>query len=164
MNYQIRAWQYIKVLTDYVTNWVDVNDIIEATEKVFWHTGKHATVEFGSARIVIVGKDFVVKWDYDECVKDIGGCEDEFRIYKQSFSTGYSYLLAPCYRVAYRDKYFYIMPRIHNIGREAHKNRQLNDFTTKEEYKWLIDNIGDLHSYNWGIENNKAVIVDYACR
>lgn len=164
MGYKISAWQYIKALTDYVHRWRDIDDIIEATEKVFWHTGKHAEVEFGSARIVIIGKDFVIKWDYTDCVKSIGGCEDEFRVYKQCLSTGYSHLLASCFRVSYRSRYFYIMPRVHNIGRNEHHGKFLEDYTTKEEYEWLTNNIGDLHSWNWGIENGKAIVIDYACR
>ena len=55
------------------------------------------------------------------------------------------------------------MPRIHNIGREHHNYKGLEDYTTKDEYNWLITHIGDLHSYNWGIENGKVVVVDYAC-
>lgn len=162
-SYQLRAWEYIRELSKYVRNWIDFDDIIDATDKVFWHTGIYASAECGSARIAVVGKDFVIKWDYDECVKEIGGCEDEFRIYKQTLSTGFSHLLAAIYRVSYNEKWFYIMPRIHDIGMENHHYKDLKDYTTKEEYFWLINHIGDLHSYNWGIENGKAVVVDYAC-
>ena len=162
-SYQMRAWEYIRLLSNYVCDWIYVDGIIDATEKVFWDTGIHASVEFGSSRIAVIGKDFVIKWDYDECVKTLGGCEDEFRIYKKSLSTGYSHLLAAVYRVTYRGKWFYIMPRIHNIGREHHNYKGLEDYTTKDEYNWLINHIGDLHSYNWGIENGKVVVVDYAC-
>ena len=162
-SYQLRAWEYIRELPKYVCDWVYVDDIIDAVEKVFWNTGIYANVECGSARIAIIGKDFVIKWDYDECVKEIGGCEDEFRIYKRSLSTGYAHLLAAVYRVTYTKRWFYIMPRIHDIGMENHNWKDLKDYTTEDEYTWLINNIGDLHSYNWGIENGKAVVVDYAC-
>ena len=56
------------------------------------------------------------------------------------------------------------MPRVHNIGRNEHHGKFLEDYTTKEEYEWLTNNIGDLHSWNWGIENGKAIVIDYACR
>lgn len=162
--YQMNAFHYIIAIYDYINNWYNWDDIIEATEKVFWHTGKSASVECGSARMVIVGEDFVIKWDYDECIKNIGGCEDEFNVYKKSLSTRYSHLLAPIYRVNFRERNFYIMPRVHNIGKQAHNNKGLDAFTTRNEYDWLIKNIGDLHSWNWGVENGKAVIIDYACR
>ena len=82
MTYQMRAYLYIKAMFDYVNDWCDWDNIMEATEKTFWHTGKQASVECGSARMVVVGEDFAVKWDYAKCVSEIGGCEDEFQKYK----------------------------------------------------------------------------------
>lgn len=167
MTYQMRAYLYIKAMFGYVNNWCNWDDVMEATEKTFLHTGKHASVEVGSSRIVVVGKDFVIKWDYDKnVIQDIGGCEDEFIMYKKSLSSGYSYLLAPVFRITYRNRYFYIMPRVHNIGRFAHTNKSLTDFLNQNEITWIKNNIGDLHSWNWGLslENNKPIIIDYACR
>lgn len=164
-NYQMNAFRYIVSMFDYVKDWCDIDNIISATEKVFWHTGRRANVEFGSVRVVVMGTDFVIKWDYDlSCANEIGGCEDEFIVYKKSLSSGYSHLLAPVYRVAYRERYFYIMPRVHNIGLSEHQNKGIESFTSYRELQWLEKNIGDLHSWNWGIENNKAVVIDYACR
>jgi hypothetical protein len=159
MTYQMRAYQYIKAMFEYVNDWHDWNDILEATEKTFWHTGKHASVECGSARMVIIGKDFAVKWDYDECVSKIGGCEDEFQKYKVSLSSKYSYLLAPVFRFSYREHYFYVMPKATGIG--SHKD--IKDFIKPDEYEWLINHVGDLHSWNWGILNGKPIVIDYAC-
>ena len=159
MTYQMRAYLYIKAMFEYVNDWHNWNDIMEATEKTFWHTGKQATVECGSARMVIVGKDFAVKWDYDECVNEIGGCEDEFQKYKISLSSGYSYLLAPVFRFSYRERYFYVMPKATNIG----SGKDIRLAIRQDEYKWLTANVGDLHSWNWGFLNGKPVVIDYAC-
>ena len=159
MTYQMRAYQYIKAMFEYVNNWHDWDDIIEATEKTFLHTGKIASVECGSARMVIVGKDFAVKWDYGECVKEIGGCEDEFQKYKISLSSGYSYLLAPVFRFTYRNRYFYVMPKATDIG----SGKDIRNYIKSDEYKWLIKYVGDLHSWNWGRISGKPVVIDYAC-
>lgn len=160
MTYQMRAYQYIKTVFDYVDNWYSWDSILTATEKVFWDTGKHVEVTCGSARMVIVGKDFAVKWDYDDCIEEIGGCEDEFQKYKVSLSSRYSYLLAPVFRFSYRGRYFYVMPKATNIG--SHKDIKWS--VTKDEYIWLMENVGDLHSWNWGLLNGKPVVIDYACR
>lgn len=159
MTYQMRAYQYIKAMFQYVNDWHDWDDIMNATEKTFWNTGKHAVVECGSARIVVIGKDFAVKWDYDACVSEIGGCEDEFNKYKKSLSSGYSHLLAPVFRFQYRGRFFYVMPKANDIG----SHNDIGWFISEKEYKWLIKNVGDLHSWNWGRINGKPVVIDYAC-
>lgn len=159
MGYQMHAYQYIKAMFEYVVDWYNWNSVMEATEKTYWNTGKSAEVTCGSARMVVVGKDFVVKWDYDECVKDIGGCEDEFEKYKISLSSGYSYLLAPVFRFTYRDRYFYVMPKASNVG----SHRDIKDVVKPREYEWLVNHVGDLHSWNWGLLDGKPIVIDYAC-
>lgn len=166
MNYQMHAYHYIRALYTYVRDWTYWQDIQIAIDKVYLDTGESAEVTSGSSRIVVIGKDFVIKWDYDfENIKSIGGCEDEFRVYKRSLSSGYSHLLAPVYRIYYRNRYFFVMPRIDNIGPEAHDHKDINEFVTCDEYNWLWENIGDLHSWNWGLDEfNNPIIIDYACR
>lgn len=165
MSYQLNAYHYLRALFEYVEDWNSWDNIIEATEKTFWNTGKNATVTCGSSRLVVVGKDFVIKWDYSEkAVQEIGGCKEEFMIYQKSLSTGYSHLLAPIYCIYYRKRFFYIMPKISKIGIKEHEYKSIDAFVTNKEMEWLKKNIGDLHSYNWGLnENNKPIIIDYAC-
>lgn len=166
MTYQMRAYRYLRVLFDYVRDWTYWRDVEIATDKVYFDTGERAEVTSGSSRMVIVGKDFVIKWDYDfKNIETIGGCEDEFRIYKRSLSSGYSHLLAPIFRIYHRGRYFFIMPRIDHIGPEEHDYKDINEFTSEDEYNWLWNNIGDLHSWNWGLDNfNNPIVIDYACR
>lgn len=165
MTYQMKAYHYLRAMFNYVRDWTYSPDIELATNKVYFDTGEHADVTSGSSRMVVIGKDFVIKWDYDfENIESIGGCEDEFRIYKQSLSTGYSHLLAPIYRIYHRERYFYVMPRIDRVGAEEHDYKSIEDFTTEDEFNWLTHNIGDLHSWNWGLnEYNNPIVIDYAC-
>ena len=53
------------------------------------------------------------------------------------------------------------MPTINNVGPQYHKEL-ISYYLSYTEYKWVKNNIDDLHNYNWGIENGKAVIIDYA--
>jgi hypothetical protein len=163
-DYLMNAYHYIKQLVRHVNNWKDVDEVNDALGKVFWDCGVHATLEYGVARMVVVGPDFVFKWNYDEnCVTEVGGCEEEFNKYKSCLSSGYSYLLAPVYRINYSARFFYIMPKIENIGDRAHGYKPIEYFLSNEEYFWIKEQVGDLHSYNWGLMKGKPVVIDYAC-
>ena len=156
MGYQMHAYQYVRAMFDHVEDWYDWKSVLEAVDR----TNKHAEVTCGSARMVVIGDDFVIKWDYDKCVAEIGGCEDEFQKYKISLSSRYAYLLAPVFRFSYHDRYFYVMPKATDVG--SHRN--IRDEVNFDEYEWLSKNVGDLHSWNWGRINGKPVVIDYACR
>lgn len=159
------AFQLLCHLSIYVNNWYNMDDVLEATEKVFWNFGKYVSFCCGSSRFVLVGKNFVIKWDYDEEVLDeIGGCEDELKLYKEVRHTTYNYLFAPCMKIKVYERYFYIMPRIENIGKRAHGNKTIENFLTMDELLFLQSKVGDLHGENWGLKNNKPVIIDYACK
>lgn len=163
--YKMHAYLFLRNLFSYVKNWHDIDDVNDAIDKTFWNHGLSATLELGSSRMVVVGKDFAIKWNYDdEVIDSIGGCEEEFQTYQKSLSTGYAHLLAPIFRLSYRDRNFYIMPRVHNIGPREHGYKKLEECVTKKEWEWLINNIGDIHSYNWGLEGNRPIMIDYACR
>ena len=56
------------------------------------------------------------------------------------------------------------MPTVEKIGAKEHGFQDLCNFLDCDEYEWVTNNIGDLHSYNWGIKQGKAIIFDYACR
>ena len=53
------------------------------------------------------------------------------------------------------------MPRIDKVG-GCHNGGDIQLFLTKEEYKWVTKFDKDIHSYNWGIRNGKACLIDYA--
>lgn len=117
----------------------------------------------GLSRIALITSDYVVKWDYDEDeVGCIGGCADELAMYSIAEQEGYSYLFAKITQVTYRDRDFYIMPRIYGIGRHAWDYAE--DYMSAEEKAWCHRHaITDLHCNNYGFHKGHVCIVDYAC-
>ena len=165
-DYRIRAKKFLKSIFPYIEGCMwDFDDVCYQVEKYNEDKKRHVIVSCGSARIALIISDYVIKWDYDfENIETIGGCEDEFRVYKRSLSTGYAHLLAPVFRIYHRNRFFFIMPRVDHIGPEEHEYKDINEFITEDEYDWLCDNIGDLHSWNWGLDEfNNPIVIDYAC-
>lgn len=161
MTYQMRAYRYLQTMFGFVHDWTNFYSLQEALRETYFCIGEEATLENGSSRRVIVGEDFVIKWDYDdEAVEEIGGCEDEFRKYKISLSSGYAYLLAPIFRLYYRGRFFFVMPRADGVG----SGEDIFAYLSDEEADWLMAHVGDLHSWNWGMLNGKPIVIDYACR
>ena len=74
-------------------------------------------------------------------------------------SSGYAYLLAPIYRLYYRGRYFFVMPRAYDVG----SGRDIFELLDDDESEWLMRNVGDLHSWNWGLIEGNPVVIDYAC-
>lgn len=122
---------------------------------------RNVKVANGSARVALISSDYVVKWDYDlDCVDEIGGCENEIELYEIAEREGFAYLFAKITRVKYSDHYFYVMPRIHGIGRT--EERAWRYMTYKEKDWCERHHLTDLHDENYGWKNNHIVIVDYA--
>ena len=163
--YLENAMRFLNEFSDFIYNWYDEDNIINAIDDIGWHKGYHVSFNYGCTRYVLVGKDFAIKWDYDaDSVEELGGCESEYEIYNEVKNTSYSYLFAPITKVEVNNHYFYIMPRIDNIGPVAHHFKTLDEFLTYDEKRFLYNKISDLHDNNWGIKNNKPVIIDYAMR
>ena len=122
---------------------------------------RNIRVANGSARVALVGSDYVVKWDYDlENVDEIGGCENEIELYAIAEREGFAYLFAKITRVEYDGHYFYVMPRIHDIGKTEERAWY---YMTHTEKVWCeCHHLTDLHDENYGWVNNHIVIVDYA--
>ena len=155
---------------EYVTQYFDnlksldnQDGIVEAMCFASRKTHIHAQYECGSARHVIITKNFVIKWDIEEggYSHQIGGCLDEVKIYDEARIHGYSHLLAKITPIYINKKYFYVMPTIPNIGLRNHNN-DIEYYLDIDEYEWIRNNITDLHSYNWGIIDDRPVIIDYA--
>lgn len=162
-DYRMRASRFIKSVMPYIEN--VLFDVCEVEERIAEYNRDHnrkVEVMYGSARIALITSDYVVKWDYDEdCVCDIGGCEDEYNAYLYAKSKGYDYLLAETSLVVIYGQVFSIMPRIRNIGPTHHKG-EINHYLTGDELKWVYEFDRDIHHYNWGIRNGKACLIDYA--
>ena len=162
-DYRVRAYKFIKTILPYIENCL--YNYMEVEDKIWqFNASYNRKVKFmmGSARIVLITSDYVIKWDYDlENVKSIGGCDEENRAYEKAVKAGFGYLCAECTQVVVNNIHFNIMPRIDNIGRKAHHGKEIYEFLTSEEYKWIREFNKDIHSYNWGIKNKKAIMIDY---
>lgn len=162
-DYRVRATRFIKSILPYIENVMfDVGSIEEYVADYNRDKSRKVEVVWGSARIALITSDYVVKWDYDmDCVKDIGGCEDEYNAFVKAKAEGYSHLLAETTLIVIDDLMFSIMPRIRNIGPQYHKG-EIKEYLTPDEWDWLHDFDKDIHHYNWGIRHGKACVIDYA--
>ena len=161
-NYITRAYHFMKQMSKYVRDWESEDEIQVALRMYAWDVDRTKCVnfEFGSARYVLMADDFVVKWDYDSASLNIGGCEDEIKMYRYAEKCGYAYLLAKITPIFINGRFFYVMPRIEDVGR---KDISIFNHTTPQEYKWLDENLNDLHSWNYGYKDGKVKVIDYAC-
>ena len=162
-DYRVRAMNFLRSIFPYIDGYMwDVSEVEYQVEKYNYDKSRHVSVCCGSARIALITSDYVIKWDYDnDCVEDIGGCDDEYRAYQEAKRVGYEYLLAEVTPVEYQGFSFVIMPRIKHVGGE-NNGGEIRDYLTEQEYKWVIKFDKDIHSYNWGIRNGKACLIDYA--
>lgn len=162
-DYRVRASRFIKSILPYIENAMfDVSEIEERVAEYNRDHSRKVEVALGSARIALITSDYVVKWDYDmDCVKDIGGCEDEYCAFIKAKAEGYSHLLAEITPIVIDDVMFSIMPRIRNIGPDHHGG-EIQDYLTALEWEWLRHFDKDIHHYNWGIRHGKACVIDYA--
>lgn len=120
----------------------------------------------GAVRIALITSDYVVKYDYnDEEIPLLGGGEQEVRIYNRAKADGFDYLFAPITRYVYKNKYFYIMPRIYGIGKEEYDDTYADELMSEEESEYIYGlGLNDLHNYNFGFRKGKICLVDYACQ
>lgn len=161
-DYRIRAKKFLKSIFPYIDGYMwDFDDVICQVERYNYDKKRRVFVSCGSARIALITSDYVIKWDYDSCVEEIGGCNDEYRAYQEAAKMGYEYLLAEATLIEYKGFSFIIMPRIKHIGKRGNGG-YIEAYLTQDEYKWVTKFNKDIHSYNWGIRNGKACLIDYA--
>ena len=162
-SYIVMAYRFMEYAIRHINDIYDKNDIIDGVDIAAHHFHIHAHVTSGSARHVIVTDNFVIKWDMNvQCVHEIGGCENEIKMYDFARRCGFNYLLAKITPIYINKKYFYIMPFVPNIGPQYHKFKDIEYFLEPEEKLWIKKYIKDLHNYNWGLVDNKPIIIDYA--
>ena len=162
-DYRVRAYKFIMNILPYIKDCLyNEREVEDRIWQFNASCNRNLKFAAGSARIALITSDYVIKWDYDlKNVEDIGGCDEETRAYKEAVNAGFGYLCAECTQVVVNNIHFNIMPRINNIGRKAHHGKEIDEFLTAEEYEWIREFNKDIHSYNWGIKNNKAVMIDY---
>lgn len=162
-DYRVRAAKFLKDIFPYICDCLtDRYDVQEAV--VRYNVDKHRSVLFnnGIARIALITSDYVIKWDYDKSYAyECGGCADEHKAFMEAKEMGYDYLLAESTLIEYQGYYFTIMPRIHKVGRR-YNGGEIWNYLTEQEYDWVTHFNKDIHSYNWGIRDGKACLIDYA--
>ena len=161
-SYVVDAYRTMKNLSRYIYNWYDIDNVERAVSKYDRATWtNNLRVEFGSSRIVIIGSNFVVKWNYcDSAIVNIGGCEEELNMYYYACRCGKDYLFAEMSCIYINGLFLYVMPFVSCVGQQKGWMEQYLD---EEDYKWLVEKVRDLHSANWGVVDGQCVIIDYAC-
>lgn len=159
MNYIVHAYRIMRDLAKYIYDWRNINEIERAVSKYGCATWtNNLRVEYGSSRVVIVGPDFAVKWDYDiNSTFHIGGCEDELMMYEYARRVNKDYLFARVSCIYINGLFLYVMPRVRIFG------SSLCNYLEENEFSWLAKTVSDLHCYNWGLLHGKPVLIDYAC-
>lgn len=158
-SYEERAKDFIKQIFPYLDGCDQHNDRKWAI-LAFNHTYKRKVIyAHGMTRYALITSDYVVKVDYAQT--RWGNCEDEMEVYEEAVADGFEYLFAKISRYDYNGKTFYIMPRIHGIGK---KDYDADEYLNEEECDWVWEHVCDLHNQNYGWENGHVVIFDYAAR
>lgn len=134
------------------------DDVRLAAEYFNLYNNRRVKVCHGLTRIALVNSDYVVKFNYGGYVGTYGGCEEEVAMYQQADSEGMAHLLAAITRVEVEGHVFYIMPRARYVGKT-----DLSLGNSEDEVDWLFDTLYDLHEFNCGVINGRAVVIDYAC-
>lgn len=162
-NYVERAKDFIKEIYPLIADcdwWGDYANSVRTFNKC---NNRKVLCNHGAARVALITSDYVVKIEYDENeVEDIGGCENEVELYEYAKREGFAYLFAAITPFRYKDRIFYIMPRIRNVG----KYEECADAYMTDDEMAFCDKYGvtDLHCNNYGTRNGHVCIVDYACR
>lgn len=166
--WQIRAEKFMRQFVQYIPDFdmldrYDRRDYVEE-EVQFFNMRYHRRVEmsYGSARICLIGPDYVIKMDYDDgaCGR-IGGCEREYKVYQKLSRTPYSYLLAPMHRFMINGKYYYAMRKVNHVGDYDYAEMEYG--WDDDERAFLKKYMCDLHAWNVGMYKGKGVVIDYAC-
>lgn len=159
-NFEIRAKRFAYAIYPFVKDCHHIHQFCNAVEQFNDAHGTHVEVDWGQTRVAFLCSDFVVKMDYGKRSIRWGGCEDECEMYALAEREGYAYLFAKIIPIEVREVKMYAMPRVHGVG---DYDDDVYEFLTQEEVQWLNDHTYDLHCHNYGWEDGKPVIFDYAC-
>lgn len=159
-NYEERAKDFIQEIYPYLESRT-ISATIRGVAKFNFEHHRKVVVKHGIARTALITSDYVIKFDTQNGQADrFGGCEDEIEFYNRAEQDGFGYLFAKVTKYTYNHYNFYIMPRIHGIGKYQYKDAW--DFMTNKEYSWCYNNdLYDLHCYNYGFRDGHVCIIDY---
>ena len=164
-DYETRAKKFLEKIFPFIEdNMFDPYYVEDAIENFNDKYNRKVKVNYGEARIALITSDYVIKYDYDDdCIEEIGGCENEIELYAQAVADGFDYLFAKTMRYNYKGYSFYIMPKINHIGEYRNLYRHADYYMTFAEKTWCEEhNLTDLHCNNYGFRKGKVCIIDYA--
>jgi len=164
-SYEDRAKDFIKMIFPLIDDCDEyVEDYIEAVEMFNRVYSRKVRLAHGIARVAFITSDYVVKMTYDDGeAAVVGGGEEEVKMYAIAEREGFAYLFAKVTPYHYGNREFYIMPRIHGVGKyefdyaEEHMTYREREFCDRH-------NLSDLHGNNYGFRDGHICLVDYACR
>lgn len=161
-NYKMRAERFLKMIFPYIEACEYPYQYKRAMNHFNEEHSRKVIVRSGVSRVAIITSDYVIKFDYDmHEVKRVGGCQSEVDFYDFAKSEGFEYLFAEITPLEYCGRTFYIMPRIHGIGRKEYCYAE--EFLHGEDEDFVRTYLYDLHDENYGWYHNRPIIVDYAC-
>jgi hypothetical protein len=159
-SYEVRAIRFIQQIFSYIADCHTVRSYRDAVLAFNLKHNRKVICNNGMTRVALITSDYVVKIDYcPENVERWGGGEQEVEFYQMASSEGYGYLFAKITPYHYKGHTFYIMPRVHGIGR---KFDDADTYMTEEESDWCWEHdLYDLHNQNYGWKDGHVVIIDY---
>ena len=158
-SYEVRAQKFIRQISSYLDSMTTHDDRAFAVDCFNLDYNRKVRYAHGMTRYALITSDYVVKVDY--AVTRWGNCEDEMELYEEAKQDGFEYLFAKISRYDYNGTAFYIMPRIHGIGKT---DWDADEYLTEDENDWVYEHVCDLHNENYGWANGHVVIFDYAAR
>ena len=155
-DYKVRAEKFAHVLVKLFANCKYLEDF-EYAVRQYNNTHRYQLkIAHGISRIAIIRSDYVIKFhrraDFEGWA---GDNTSERKMYEKAVDDGYDYLLAEINLVNVDDVQVAIMPRIYGIDSTYH----YENYLTWDEQEWVEQNIGDIHSKNFGIRNNTVYII-----
>lgn len=161
--YEARAIKFARLLAILFAGCSELSDFEYAVDWYNAHHTRKLTTAHGVSRFAIIRADYVIKFDMvpTGSFRDgrAGNCSSEEQVYERAVADGFEYLLAKTTVMTLEDHTVAIMPRVDHVNDE---DRWWGDFCTREEYRWLEENVNDLHEGNVGYRNGKVCVVDYA--
>ena len=161
-NYEERAKRFIHNIYNYICDCTEPEEYEEAINAYNYEHSRKVEVQHGLTRVAFITSDYVVKVNcgWASNLETFGDCDKEVALYKMAEEDGFAYLFAKITPYEYGDITFYIMPRIHGIGRTYD---DANYYMNASEEQWCSDKgIFDLHNGNYGWYNKHICLIDYA--
>jgi len=155
-----------RFLDTYVKELDELRETFDEAKFEFFALTHKMRFSYGMTRIVLIGRDFVIKIDKPRDTiggwARFGNCYQEYRNYKMATDDGYEYLFAEIIKVKAGHHFYYVMPRV-SVNRSYDDYAWDLEFLSEDEQEYLMDKFHDLHDENYGFdEYGDLKIFDYA--